>query len=175
MSSLLSSSPFTGELWDTPPKNTDSKQIHKLAAATAEIGEPAIAALNDRLDKYPEELEAVDYTGWTPLLWAARYATPEVVQLLVNKGANIDYQDSYGNTALILTVRHPKKIDNCKVLLEAGADLTIKDNSKNDAFFYARDKPEILDLLNNPYQIPDHIRYNIDKINDPEYYMNITL
>ena len=175
MSTLIRNWRFEGESWDTPPKDTYYKIIHKLVVAAGEIGEPAIAALNEHLDKYPEDLEVNDrWYSWTPLLWAAYFATSDVVQLLVDKGANIDHQSIYGFTALILAVSN-SKIDNCRVLLEAGADLTLKDEYNNDAFDYAETKPEILDLLNNPYQIPDHIRYNIDKINDPEYYMNITL
>lgn len=60
-------------------------------------------------------------------------ATSEIAQLLINAGADIHYQSSYGTTYLMITGR----LETIKVLLENGADTNIKDNEGKTALIYA--------------------------------------
>jgi ankyrin repeat protein len=66
---------------------------------------------------------AVDDSGWTPLHFAARASTPEVVKLLLNAGAAVDPRDSFGNTPLWRAVFHSRgEGEVIRLLRTAGAD-----------------------------------------------------
>jgi ankyrin repeat protein len=64
-----------------------------------------------------------DKNGWTPLHVAAQECSLEAVQALLAVGANIDAQDSDGNTPLSNAVfRYTGDGSVVAVLLESGAD-----------------------------------------------------
>ncbi|GMF15476.1 unnamed protein product [Phytophthora lilii] len=42
--------------------------------------------------------------GWTPLHWASRVGNLDIVRLLAKYGANLNVQDRWGTTPLMLTV-----------------------------------------------------------------------
>jgi len=48
------------------------------------------------------EIDAVDGHSYTPLMWASRSGLPDVVTALLLKGANINAQNVFGETALYL-------------------------------------------------------------------------
>ena len=60
----------------------------------------------------------------TLLMLAARMAGPEMVQLLLDKGADIDARDGRGRTALIHAL-DASSFSNFQVLLKAGADVNV--------------------------------------------------
>ena len=74
-------------------------------------------------------LEAVDLNGYTPLQFAANFANAEIVSLLVDAGANVNAVTNYGSTAL-----HLAASDCVEVLLAAGADIDVRDNSGRTPF-----------------------------------------
>ena len=47
------------------------------------------------------DLRSKDESQSTPLIWAAFWAIPEMVQLFVEAGASLSYKDSYGSNALM--------------------------------------------------------------------------
>jgi len=65
--------------------------------------------------------------GWTPLHWAADAARIELVQLLLEHGADANVRDRYGATPLFNATEHTSEL--VLVLLNAGADI----NSQDDA------------------------------------------
>lgn len=68
-----------------------------------------------------------DKDGFTPLHFAAIYYRVEILKLLLEKGAVIDAQDSWGNTALSRAVYESKgRGDVIKLLLENGANRNLK-------------------------------------------------
>lgn len=84
----------------------------------------------------------------TYLILAAHYGNSISVRFFIEKYCDIDNQDDRGNTALIWAVR-VNDAEKTKLLLEAGADMHIKNQSSRNALDYAK-SPEIkLLLLNN--------------------------
>ena len=86
-----------------------------------------LKVLLEKLEKdgMTDKINAQDRYGWTPLHVAARDGTPEVVQALVENGANINAQDENGCTPLHIAVQNGT-LEQVKALLEAGADKSIK-------------------------------------------------
>ncbi|MFS0882636.1 ankyrin repeat domain-containing protein [Metabacillus niabensis] len=70
------------------------------------------------------------------LLQAAEDGEADSIHKLLEKGANINAQDSQGRTAtMIATYNNDTK--TAKVLIDAGADVNIQDDMKNNPFLYA--------------------------------------
>ena len=59
-----------------------------------------------------------------------------IVQILVNKGANLDEQDNDLDTALVKATRN-KYIDIVEILIEKGADDAIQNKDGNTALILA--------------------------------------
>lgn len=75
--------------------------------------------------------------GNTPLMDAASQGNPDIVRFLIASGAELDHISRGGQTALILAVGR-KNARVAKLLIEAGAGLTVKDSLGMDALQYAR-------------------------------------
>lgn len=84
----------------------------------------------------------------TPLTMAAQKQSPEIVELLLDKGAMIDVPNTFGLTALMFAVSH-SRVENCKVLLERGADMSLRDYNCESAFSLAvaNDRLAVVKLL----------------------------
>jgi ankyrin repeat protein len=60
-------------------------------------------------------------TGETPLMFAARYSTSEVVGVLLDAGAEVNAKDKNGRTALFAANENPYRDDMIKLLKRRGA------------------------------------------------------
>ena len=87
-------------------------------AGDAGLARRLLAARPDLRDKGNEN-------GITPLMWAALMGHPEVVEVLVDGGAQLDLQNSYGCTALWYAA-HRNQPAVVRLLVGRGADQTIK-------------------------------------------------
>ncbi|RYP54743.1 hypothetical protein DL768_000567 [Monosporascus sp. mg162] len=67
------------------------------------------------------------YKGQTPLSWAAENGHKEIVQLLLDKGAEIDAKDKYGWTPLSRAAEKGHK-EIVQLLLDKGAEIDAKNN-----------------------------------------------
>ncbi|XP_055884167.1 ankyrin repeat, SAM and basic leucine zipper domain-containing protein 1-like [Biomphalaria glabrata] len=70
--------------------------------------------------------------GWTALMYAANYAQPDVVQLLITKGANVNYHfDFFTPLMAACSASESEKEENVtkcvQLLIEAGADINVQD------------------------------------------------
>src|SRR5262249_35868658 len=68
-------------------------------------------------------VNARDADGNTPLLFAAVYAGPDCVELLLKKGADVNAKNKLGVTPLI---RAATNYEKAKLLIDAGADVKVK-------------------------------------------------
>jgi ankyrin repeat protein len=69
---------------------------------------------------------------WTVLLYACQYSTSTIVRELLNKNANPNNQTIYGETAL----QRSRSYETTKILLEAGADVTLVNEDGNHPLIY---------------------------------------
>jgi hypothetical protein len=89
-----------------------------------------------------QDLNAI---GETPLTLAAYNDQPEMVDALLQKGADVNHQTKNGYSALIFTamvMRPPvdNAIQTAKLLLNAGADKTLKNSDGDTAYSVATKK-----------------------------------
>lgn len=73
-------------------------------------------------------LNQADRNGYTPLHFAVQENNYSVVEALVRKNAVIDPIDKFGNTPLYKCVTEKVNINITNVLLEYGANVTIKNS-----------------------------------------------
>lgn len=74
----------------------------------------------------------VNKPGWTALHYAASGEETEIVKMLLDRSAYIDAEAPTGNTPLMMAVMYGPEA-NISVLLEAGADPTLKNNAGRTA------------------------------------------
>ena len=72
----------------------------------------------------------------TPLMYASRFGNLEIVQILLQNGANIDHKGMYGKTPLMQACRY-EYLDIVKLLLQNGANIHEKDDHNETSIFYA--------------------------------------
>lgn len=103
-----------------------------------------VAAVKSLLDKEAEP----NTTGWTALHYAAAIGNDQIVQLLLDASAYIDAGSPNQTTPLMMAAREGK-IFTVKLLLDSGADLTIKNNLGMNAIDFAKkfDHQDIVDGL----------------------------
>lgn len=77
-----------------------------------------------------------DFTGNTPLIYAARYARAEMVNYLLAKGADVNASTHWGTTALKEAVRKGSR-EVTQALLDAGADVDEADMHHETPLFDA--------------------------------------
>jgi hypothetical protein len=83
--------------------------------------------------------------GWTALSIAAIRGNNHVVEYLIIEGANLNEKTLHGDTALMLSCYKNKEHSHLKIivfLLQAGADVTIKNNDGQDAMFYVEENKD---------------------------------
>ncbi|MFJ2988800.1 ankyrin repeat domain-containing protein [Collimonas sp. NPDC087041] len=103
-----------------------------------------VAAVKALLDKEAEP----NTTGWTALHYAAAIGNDEIVQMLLDASAYID-AGSPNNTTPIMMAARAGKIMTVKLLLDSGADVTLKNDVGMSAIDLARkfDHNDIADGL----------------------------
>ena len=93
---------------------------------------------------------------WTPLMLASDFGRSEVVEMLIEAGANIEAHNEKGETPLILasTKNHIKVVS---LLLDANANVEAKDTDGNTAYEIAKIKNHtiIAEMIEN--QLPTSI------------------
>lgn len=101
------------------------------------------AVLTDDLDvieqhiKAGSDLNIAESTrGSSPLITAAALGRPDAAELLIEGGANINYQNEDGSTALHTAIAF-NKTEVAMILIDSGADPNIKNNDGSTALHTA--------------------------------------
>jgi ankyrin repeat protein len=123
-------SPLQLTYMEASPPMEPPATIHS-AAELGEMGE-----VGRLLEAEPFLLEQTS-SGYTALIWAAVRGRVEVVELLVQKGAQLEAKDStWGTTALISAALNGQRTV-VESLLTLGSDPTATDNEGNTALLWA--------------------------------------
>ncbi|HEX6829814.1 MAG TPA: ankyrin repeat domain-containing protein [Burkholderiales bacterium] len=81
----------------------------------------------------------VEFKGWNPMLYAASRGRDEVIELLVNLGANVNTAAPNGVTPLMMAVRGDYR-STVKLLLGKGANPNMKTDRGDTALTWAMDR-----------------------------------
>ena len=89
----------------------------------------------------------------TALMYAVEYNDDDMINFLLDNGANFDATNNYGHTTLMYAILH--KIDKVKLLISMGADVTKKSSEDQTTLMYAIQSSNI-----------DIVELLLDKITD---------
>ncbi len=95
-----------------------------------------LTAVRSLIDKDPGLVNARDETGRSPLHWAARGTDIEVLEYLVEKGADLNFPDNNG-TAPLHSLASRGNAEGIKILLNKGADIEIKAPNESTPLHFA--------------------------------------
>lgn len=129
----------------------DLKKVEEALEAGAEINTPdpeghtalMFAAYNGhseivlKLLDHGAGIGRRDVMGRTALLYAATGPFPETVRILLDKGAKPNVVDSDEHFSPLMHAAAEGNLDVVKILVEAGADATLKDIDGDDAYSFA--------------------------------------
>lgn len=94
--------------------------------------------LKEAIKANPEIVNQPDERGFTPLILATYLNQKEIAEVLIEEGANINYQDKMvGNTAL-MGVCFKGSAELAKMLLEKGANVSLKNSKGETALDFAK-------------------------------------
>ncbi len=89
-------------------------------------------------------INVMNRTQATGLMFAAQRNTANVIEILVDFGIDIDAQDIHGNTALIYAASYNNE-DAVDMLIGKGANVNIINNTGNKALNFGRKNPKLKD------------------------------
>ncbi len=97
------------------------------------------------LEKYPDQVNARDEFGRTPLYWAARADHSEVVEILLANGGDINAATPDGWTPLHTAI-YNRRTKAAELLISRGADVNVKNKDGETPLHWAarRGKQEII-------------------------------
>lgn len=102
----------------------------------AEIRQGRIDVVRAMLDKNPDLIKLKDQRGSTPLILAAYYDQAGIVDLLLQRGAEVDEKDASGNTAL-MGVCFKGFDEVARKLIDAGADVDARNAMGANCLIFA--------------------------------------
>jgi len=118
------------------------KPIHK-AAYKGDLKQ-----VREIIEKYPSQINIQDFSGWTPLHLASGKGHIEIVEYLLNHGADTELENIHGQRPLWLAARFGR-YETIKTLLEHGATVNHKDKhgrtALHDAAMWSGEK--VINLL----------------------------
>lgn len=107
-----------------------------------------VAAADNQIEVVKQHLDAgaspnaKDPNGYTAIHAAASYGHIDLLRLLVQRGGDVNVQDTEGDTPL----HHVEDVALAKVLIELGADYNLKNNEGQTPGQYIDDEDEFPDL-----------------------------
>jgi ankyrin repeat protein len=95
--------------------------------------------VEDFLRMHADLIDAESALGHTALTWAAESRQQDMMELLLDKGADIDKRDSHGKTALIYAAQSNNQ-DMAEFLLNRGANVGETGKDGKTALVYAKEQ-----------------------------------
>ena len=97
------------------------------------IRENNLVQLKSLLDS-KQAADVADDRGITPLMYAAEIGSLDAMRLLIDRGADVNAQNAFGQTALMWSVSDPAKV---RLLLDYGAEVNLVAKSGRTALIIA--------------------------------------
>ena len=113
------------------PLHADEALDAKLFQA---IRQGNVQSIASHLDANPDQVEARDQRGWTPLMLASFYAGADCVEAILARGASVHATNDFGAQALLYATRDLRSV---QLLVEAGADVNHASPLGNTSLFTA--------------------------------------
>jgi ankyrin repeat protein len=132
-----------------PPPPPPSRQEIDAFVKAAETGDTA--AVTAFLDKHISAIEQKNSDGYTALIKAAREGKKTVVELLLDKGAQVDGRDKY-NWSPLITAASTGRTEVVALLLEKGAEMGATAQEGWTALMWAA-----------RFEHPDTVRFLLEK------------
>ena len=102
-----------------------------------------VSIVEELIDHDKDFLEIADESGLTPLHTAILMERLEIVQLLLDRGANTNATTKRGSTALFLACREGANMELVRRLLAAGVDVDFRDEIQRTILHYAASRGSI--------------------------------
>jgi ankyrin repeat protein len=86
------------------------------------------------------EINYQDYYGATPLIMSSREGHVKIAEILIEAGADVNIQTSYGETALIVIAMFYENTEQIRIaekLIDNGADVNLQNKYGETALFFA--------------------------------------
>lgn len=96
-----------------------------------------LKAVHAVLERFPEKVNSRNTKRLTPLHEAAKWNDPDIVELLLENGADIHAKDEEGYAALHYAARGARGTETLALLLERGADIEARDKIGNTPLLVA--------------------------------------
>ena len=95
------------------------------------------------------DIEAFDLGGETALFWAVKYENEPLIDMLLNRGANINANYNFGSQTPLINASMGGQVEMIELLLDRGADINAKTNTGWTALMWAieRKHNEVVALL----------------------------
>ena len=95
------------------------------------------------------DIEAFDLGGETALFWAVKYENEPLIDMLLNRGANINANYNVGSQTPLINASMGGQVEIIELLLDRGADINAKTNTGWTALMWAieRKHNEVVALL----------------------------
>jgi uncharacterized protein len=109
-----------------------------------------VSKVENYVESHPQVVNQVSKEGFSPLILASYTGSLELVQILVSKGAAVNYNSSMGTALMAAIVKNHVTV--VQFLLEKGADVNIWDERGTTPLIYAvqfKNKEVIKLLLNH--------------------------
>jgi cytohesin len=131
---------------EPPTAKAPDISIHEAAGAFVRKGN--IEAVKQHLAAGTDVNAKGDVVGWTPLAWVAYEGHKEIVELLIENGADVNANDDIGGTPLYRAARKGHK-EIAELLIAAGTDVNAKNSVGQTPLQFAAGygHKEIVELL----------------------------
>ena len=104
----------------------------------------------------------------TPLILAMNYDMPEIIKLLISKGANLNIRNKLDRTPLMIALDNGM-VDIAKILIGKGADIHVKNKYEESALTIASEY-NMIEIINLLIDKDANVMYDYNHTKSPLYH-----